>query len=391
MNSFVQHIAAGATLRGCGPATSGLALCVHADQLPGVPLLRGDFTLVSHAGDVLAAHLGDVVSHNAFVDVQRAMPQPGARGNFEEVHAALLAAVGLERIDVVNRNLLGRTRWELVGPDEDSRPPCGRRRAGDLTVNVDDLNSEEGFLPFASILCCATALADVYSADKTASEPEWTVGELLLNHDDPLYASASPTLGGLATVTSSHKPSGLATVTTAKVVLDLAMQWATPAIDHNGGLLFQRVSYCLREDFVVVRVPNAEAYETYFLAKYRGVGLATPTQVYALAAGAVTVDAGTWVPARFALDKPQYKYEQRCDLVKAHVVARTLGNGLVQASSLVQVTIDKKGATVKEEVEITIWRSLSVPPPPPTITFHNGAGYFAVVHEGKVVSLSFVT
>jgi len=97
MTSFTQHVVAGATLRGVGPVTSGLTLRVHDAQPIGAPALRGDFTLLSedtaHAA-AMETHLGDDVSHRAFVGVQNALPQSGQQGNFEDVHAALVAAVG---------------------------------------------------------------------------------------------------------------------------------------------------------------------------------------------------------------------------------------------------------------------------------------------------------
>lgn len=118
MSSFTKFIASGSTLAGCGPVTSGMVVRVHGDQLLGAPALRGDFTLVSsiHAG-VMEHHLGDELSHSAFVAVQNAMPQSGSLGNFEAIHAALAAAVGGERMDVVNKNILGRDQWALVGVD----------------------------------------------------------------------------------------------------------------------------------------------------------------------------------------------------------------------------------------------------------------------------------
>ena len=78
MTSFTQTVPAGTTLRGVGPVTQGLTLQVHSTQPVGAPALRGDFTLLSedaaHAS-AMERHLGDDVSHNAFVAIQSALPK----------------------------------------------------------------------------------------------------------------------------------------------------------------------------------------------------------------------------------------------------------------------------------------------------------------------------
>ena len=120
MTTFTQHVPLGATLRGCGPVTAGLLLRVHTAQPIGAPSLSGGFTLLSsgvaHAA-VVDAHLGDDVSHNAYVDVSRALPKTGEDGTFEDVRASLVAAVGADarRLETVNRNLFSRSVWEPVG------------------------------------------------------------------------------------------------------------------------------------------------------------------------------------------------------------------------------------------------------------------------------------
>ena len=124
MTSSTQHLPANAILRGVGTVTSGLSLRVHDAQPIGAPALRGDFTLLSEDAAHTAAmetHLGDDISHRAFLAVQSALPKSGQQGNFDDVHAALVAAVGTDpmRMAVINENLLGRHQWkvELVGPE----------------------------------------------------------------------------------------------------------------------------------------------------------------------------------------------------------------------------------------------------------------------------------
>ena len=121
MSSFTQHIPANSILCGCGVVTSGLSLCVHSDQPIGAPALRGDFTLLSEDETHAAAfetHLGDEISHNAFVRVKNSIPKTGEQGNFEAIHSELVLAVEAnpQRIELLNQNLLGRQAWELAKP-----------------------------------------------------------------------------------------------------------------------------------------------------------------------------------------------------------------------------------------------------------------------------------
>jgi len=73
----------------------------------------GRFALFDeHASLTLLTPRTHVVCHyRAFVGVKNALPSTGEQGNFESIHAALVAVVGADpqRIAVVNDNFLGRT------------------------------------------------------------------------------------------------------------------------------------------------------------------------------------------------------------------------------------------------------------------------------------------
>lgn len=122
MSSFTQHVPAGSTINGIGAVTTGLRLRVHSDQPIGAPALCGKFTLLSDDAIhsvAMETHLGSAVTHNEYMGVKNALPKSGTSGNFEDMHAALVSAVGPDphRMAVVNETLLSRKQWEvnLVG------------------------------------------------------------------------------------------------------------------------------------------------------------------------------------------------------------------------------------------------------------------------------------
>lgn len=172
-SSFTQTVPAGAILRGVGPATQGLTLRVHSAQPIGAPALRGDFTLLSEDAahvNVMETHLGDDVSHNAFVAVQSAIPKTGERGNFEALHATLVGAVGADaqRINIVNNNLFGRNVWEVIGG-----------REGDLLredAKFEPQNENEENYKRQKLL--DAACADVWDRETTETTPNKRLKDL---------------------------------------------------------------------------------------------------------------------------------------------------------------------------------------------------------------------
>ena len=251
-------------------------------------------------------------------------------------------------------------------------------------VDVQKLNSAVGFAPFGSIWCCATALRSESMANMIGTARVWEVEQLLTHAGLYDFVTKSPSMGGLAIVTTSSTPK----ILEAKVKLDLAMKWCTPAKTriHKRGMLFTEVKYRVDKDYVVVNVPNNEDYESYFVAKYQGTTKATPREVYAAVVSAI--GGGAWGPACFTLDEDKYDYEQDLNLVDAGFVNSSVGGRAIKASSKVKVTIDTTGATVKEVTHIQMFRSFKMQPP--TVAFHNGAGYFAIVKDGVIVSLNFI-
>ena len=436
MSSLHHHVPAGATLRGIGTVVAGLAVSVHHAQPIGAQALRGEFTLLAkdQVDAAMATHLGDDVSHNAFVGVKNAL-FAGERGSFEAVRAALVQAVDAdpERVAIVDDQLLSRRQWELVGPTASTSWTCdgcdaayelGALRCelcrrvkaaasmkrprpssapaspplaapvavGDWrSVDVAARNSEEGFAPFGSIMCCATALCQAgssYAHDDGARPPSSPL-EVLAPSATYDFVLKTPNMGGLATVEAQASPAEVS----AKVVLDLVMRWATPAEEGDapsGGLRFKSVFYKRRRGYVVVRVPNnSEApldYDSYFVAKYEGES-ATPAGVYEAARDAAA-SAPAWAAATFTLDQKAYKYERETDLVQSGVVKSSVRGWKLKAKAKVKVTIDKTGATVKEVVEMFCYRSLRLPPP--TIAFRRGAGYFVIVKDARIVSATFI-
>lgn len=124
MTSFAQHIAANSVLAGIGSVTKGLRIRVHADQRLGAPALVGRFTVLSNSKGhdaLLDTHLADDVSHNAFTQVRAAIPRTGGNASFEALHDSLVSAVGgnVRHLEIINRNLLHRSQWALVGANPD--------------------------------------------------------------------------------------------------------------------------------------------------------------------------------------------------------------------------------------------------------------------------------
>lgn len=116
MSSFHQNVPADAILCGSGEANAGMIVRVHCDQPIGAPSLCGDFTVLqANHDDLMERHLGDAISHNAFIGVRNTLPRIGETSSFEQVRSELVAAVGADRMEVVNENLLGRQAWEHIG------------------------------------------------------------------------------------------------------------------------------------------------------------------------------------------------------------------------------------------------------------------------------------
>ena len=115
MSSFHQNVPADAILCGSGEANAGMIVRVHSEQPLGAPSLCGDFTMLQGNDELMEMHLGDVISHNAFIGVRNALPQNGETSSFEHVRSAFVAAVGPDRMDVVNEHLFARQGWEHIG------------------------------------------------------------------------------------------------------------------------------------------------------------------------------------------------------------------------------------------------------------------------------------
>ena len=111
---MTTELPAGATIVGCGCATTGLILKVHTVQpLFGAELLKGPFNVV--VLDLLAVkkHIGDKMCHNAFVSLMKYLSS-SRQQTFEDIEALLYASsVNEETAIETYRLLVGRKQWML--------------------------------------------------------------------------------------------------------------------------------------------------------------------------------------------------------------------------------------------------------------------------------------
>jgi len=123
LSSFTHDIDAGTCLVGCGAHTIGITVSVLNQQHACVPGLTGDFLVVENIKAKWSPRV-----HDFFIKaMQDAMPcvthsAGEAKGNFEDMHAALVGKLDASQIHMVT-DFLSRTQWRQS--KERLRPEMG--------------------------------------------------------------------------------------------------------------------------------------------------------------------------------------------------------------------------------------------------------------------------